>query len=111
MIIATERQRFFGISMMPWIFQRSSRWCRKIGEVDTIDLVNPRRCSRTIRTKAAIQNIKRRLNRRKPLSSRKLARELGISSSSVQRILKNALELQAYKMQIGYEQISETKTQ
>ena len=39
------------------------RWCRKILEVGTIDLVNPRRCSRTIRTKAAIQKIKRRLNR------------------------------------------------
>ena len=73
--------------------------CRRIHEVGTIDLVNPRGCSRTIRTKAAIQKIKRRLNRRKPLFSRKLARQLGISRSSVQRILKNDLELQACKMQ------------
>ena len=35
------------------------RWCRRIREVGTIDLVNPRGCSRTIRTKAAIQKIKR----------------------------------------------------
>ena len=75
------------------------RWCRRILEVGTIDLVNPRGCSRTTRTKAAIQKIKRRLNRRKPLSSRKLDSALGISRSSVQRILKNDLELQAYKMQ------------
>ena len=74
------------------------RWCRRIRKVGTIDLVNPRGCSRTIRTKAAIQKIKRRLNRRKLLSSRKLARELGISRSSVQTILGNDLELQAYKM-------------
>jgi transposase len=31
------------------------RWCRRIREVGTIDLANPRGCSRTIRTKAAIQ--------------------------------------------------------
>ena len=74
-------------------------WCRRIREVGTIDLVNPRGCSRTIRTKATIQKIKRRLNRQKPLSSQKLARELGISRSSVQRILMNDRELQAYKMQ------------
>ena len=38
-------------------------WYRTILEVGTIDLVNPRGCSRTIRTNAAIQKIKRRLNR------------------------------------------------
>ena len=43
--------------------------------------------------------MKRRLYQRKPLSSRKLTRELNISRSSIQRILKNDLELQAYKMQ------------
>ncbi|CAF3679506.1 unnamed protein product [Rotaria socialis] len=75
------------------------RCCRRIREVGTIDLVNSRECSRIIRTKAAIQKVKRRLNRRKPLSSRKLARESGISRSSVQRILKSDLELQAYKIQ------------
>ena len=49
--------------------------------------------------KSSDSNGKRRLNRRKPLSSRKLARELGISRSSVQRILKSDLELQAYQIQ------------
>ena len=33
------------------------------------------------------------------MSSRKLARELSISRSSAQRILKNGLKFQAYKMQ------------
>ena len=75
------------------------RWCRRIREVGTIDLGNPHGCSRTIPTKAAIQKIKRRLNRQKPLFSRKLACELGISRNSVQRTLKNDLELLAYKMQ------------
>ena len=37
-------------------------WCRRIREVGTIDLVNLRGYSRTIRTKAVIQKIKRRLN-------------------------------------------------
>ena len=45
------------------------------------------------------QRFNRRLNRRKPPFPRKLARQLGISPSSVQRILKNDRELQAYKMQ------------
>ena len=75
------------------------RWCRRIYEVGTIDLVNSRGCSGTIWTKAAIQKIKRSLNRRKSLSFRKFARELGISQISVQRMLKNDLELPAYKMQ------------
>ena len=29
--------------------------CRRICEVSTIDLINPRGCSRTIRTKAVVQ--------------------------------------------------------
>ncbi len=60
------------------------------------------------------------------MCSRKLARDLGISRTSVQRILKNDLKLHAYKIQneamltdehkekkssllIGYEQTSEKK--
>ena len=67
--------------------------CRRIREASSINLVNLRGRSRTIRTKAATQKIKRRLNRRKPLFSRKLTCELGISRSNIQRILKNDLEL------------------
>ena len=43
-------------------FSTIERWCRRIHEVSTIDLVNPLECSRTIRTKAVIQKTKRRLN-------------------------------------------------
>ena len=43
--------------------------------------------------------MKTRLNQRNLVSSRKLARELSISRSSVQRILKNDLKLQVYIMQ------------
>ena len=47
---------------------------------------------------AAIQKINRRLNRWKSLFSRKLAGELNISRSSIQRIFKNDRELQVYNM-------------
>ena len=47
------------------------------------------------------QRLRRRLNGRKPLFSRKLARELDISRGGVQRILKNDREIQAYKMRKG----------
>ena len=75
------------------------RWCKSIRESDSIKLTNPPGRPRTIRTKGAIQKIKQRLTRQKRLSSRKLARELGISRTSVQRILKNDLKLQPYKKQ------------
>ena len=42
--------------------------------------------------------MKKPLNQRNSVSPRKLAYELGISRSSVQRILKNDPKLQAYKM-------------
>ena len=76
------------------------RWCRIIRESGSINLSKPSGRPRTIRTKGAIQKVKARLNRQKLVSSRKLARELGISRTTVQRILKNDLELKAYKMQI-----------
>ena len=37
-------------------------YCKRIREVSTINLVNPRGRSRIIRTKVAIQKLKRRLN-------------------------------------------------
>ena len=55
--------------------------------------------SRIIRTKGAIEKVKTRLNRRNLVSSQKFAHGLDISRSSVQRILKNDLKLQAYKTQ------------
>lgn len=55
---------------------------------------------RTIRTKAAIRKVKTRLTRHKKVSSRKLAGELGISRTSVRRILNNDLQLRPYKTRI-----------
>ena len=49
--------------------------------------------SRTIRTKESIKKVKHRLNRKKKVTSRKLAVELNISRTSVRRILKNDLLL------------------
>ena len=85
--------------MIPSVFRRSSGGADGSSTSLLSIFINPHGCSRTIRTKAMIEKIKRRLNRWKSLSSRKLARVLGISRSSAQRILKNDLELQAYKIQ------------
>ena len=65
------------------------RWCRRIRESGSIILSKPLGCLRIIRTKGAIEKVKPRLNRCDLVSPRKLTRELGISRSSVQRILKN----------------------
>ena len=100
------------------------RWCRQIRESGSINSSKPLGRPRIIRTKGAIEKMKTRLNRRNLVSSRKLIRELGISRSSVQRILKNDLKLQPkmnqcpqmsikpkdQNSQTGYEQISEKKT-
>jgi transposase len=75
------------------------RWCKSIRESGSIDLSRSSGRSRTIRTKATIQKVKRRLNRQKGVSTRKLASDLGISRTSVQRVLKDDLQLQAYKTQ------------
>ena len=74
------------------------RWCRSIRNNGSVVLSKSPGRPRTIRTKGAIQKVKSRLSRRKSVSSRKLARELGISRTSVQRVLKYDLHLQAYKV-------------
>jgi len=76
------------------------RWCKMIREDGSINLSSPSGCPRTVRTKATIQNIKRRMKRQKRVSIRKLASELNISRNSVWRVLKNDLQLKAYKKQI-----------
>lgn len=74
------------------------RWCKSIRETGSINLSTSSGRPRTIRTKANIRKVKNRLKREKPLSTRKLALELGISRGSVQRLLKDDLQLQAYKV-------------
>ena len=73
------------------------RWCKMIRETGAINLSNPPGSHRTIRTKAAIQKVKRRLKGSKAVTSRKLALEVNISHASAYRILKNDLQLRAYK--------------
>ena len=75
------------------------QWCRRIRQSGSINLFKPPDRPRIIRTKGTIEKVKTRLNRRNLVSFRELARELGISQSSVQRILKNDLQLQAYEVQ------------
>ncbi|CAF4313023.1 unnamed protein product [Didymodactylos carnosus] len=63
-----------------------------------ISLSKPPGLQRTIRIKGTIAKIKQRLNRKRKVSSRKLAAELSISRTSVRRILKKHLECWAYKV-------------
>ena len=57
----------------------TERWCKAVRETGSINLSSPPGRQRTIRTKGTIEKIKHRLERRKPVSSRKIARQLGIS--------------------------------
>ena len=77
----------------------TKRQCKAIRDTGSIDLSSPSGCQTTIRTKGAIEEITHRLERRKPLSSRRTTRQLGISRSSIRRILRNDLGLRAYKIQ------------
>ena len=74
-------------------FRTIERWCKDVRDTDSIDLSSPPGRQRTI------QKIKHRLEQRKPVSSRKTARQLDISRTSVRRILKNDLGLRAHKIQ------------
>ena len=74
------------------------RWRGRIYESGSINLCKSPGRPKIIRTKGAIEKVKTPFNRRNLVLSRKLAHELVISRSSVQRILKNDLKLQAYKM-------------
>ena len=71
-----------------------------IRNTGSIELSAPLGCPRLVRTKEMIQKVKRSLNRKKQLSTRKLAIELEISRSSVRRILTDDLGCQAYKKRL-----------
>ena len=76
------------------------RWCNMIGKTGAIQLSAPPDPPRTIRTKQIIQKVKKRLKRKKKVSSRVLAHELSISRTSVRRILKDGLQYHAYKVRV-----------
>ena len=69
------------------------RWCIAVRNTLSINLSSPPGRQRTNRTKGTIQKIKHRRERRKPLSSRKTARQLGIPRTSNRKILRNDLGL------------------
>ena len=74
------------------------RWCKMIREAGSIELPTSPGRSPIIRTKESFKKVKHRLNRKKKVTSRKLAVELNISRTSVRRILKNELLLRPYKI-------------
>src|SRR5690349_20289681 len=51
----------------------------------------------SVSTKAAIKNVRERLRRNPARSIRKLSKEVSISRTSLQRIVKNRLAMKAYK--------------
>ena len=78
-------------------YRTVKRWCQMIRETGAIDLSKPSACHRTVRTKAAIQRIKRKSKGGKRISWRKLALEIDMSFSSAYRILRKDLKMKPYK--------------
>ena len=72
------------------------RWCKMINKTGAINLSKPPGSIRTIRTKAAIQNVKSRLKRKRKVSQRVLAKELQMSKKSARRILIDDLGYRSY---------------
>ena len=78
-------------------YRTVKRWCKMIRETGAIDLSKLSGCHRTVRTKAAIQKIKRKSKVGKRISCRKLALEMDMSFSSAYRILREDLKMKPYK--------------
>ena len=72
-------------------------WIKMINTAGSITLSSPPGCSRTVRTRAAIVKVKKRLNQKKRVSTRKLTKEMNISRRSIQRILREDLGCKPYK--------------
>ena len=64
------------------------RWLKQIRAIGTIDTSNPPGASRTIRTKATIQKVRRSFSKGKKIPERILARELKTSKTSIHRLLR-----------------------
>ncbi|CAF1938211.1 unnamed protein product, partial [Rotaria magnacalcarata] len=62
-----------------------------INTTGPITLSSPPSCPRTVRTNAVIVKVKNRLNQKKRVSTQKLAKDMNISRTSVQRILREGL--------------------
>jgi hypothetical protein len=86
------------------------RWCKMIRNTGSIQLSTSPGGPRFARTIKTIQKVKHKLDQKKMVSVRCLANEYGISKSSAHRILKEDLELHAYKMTIKPKLTDERKS-
>ncbi len=77
------------------------RWCKMIRDTGSIQLSTPSAGPRLARTSKTIQKVKHKLDQKKMVSVRRVAKEYGISKSSAHRLLTEDLGLHAYKMTIG----------
>ena len=73
------------------------RWCKSIRETGEINLQRSTGRPRIIRTNATIQKVRKKTNKKPQLSARKMALEMGLSETTVRRVLKDDLKLKAYK--------------
>jgi transposase len=74
------------------------RWCKMIRDTGAIQLSTPPGGPRFARTSKTIQKVKHKLDQKKMVSVRRLAKEYNISKSNAHRILKEDLGLHTYKM-------------
>ena len=75
-------------------------WIKMINTTRSIILSSSPGCQRTARTKAAIVKVENRLNQKKQVSTRKLAKEMNTSRQSIQWILFEDLGCKMYKKTI-----------
>ena len=74
------------------------RWCKMIDQTGTVSTSHSPACPRIIRTSATIDKVRNRLKGRGRVSARKLSKELKLSCTSIQRILKDDLRFFPYKI-------------
>ena len=71
-----------------------------IRDISKITLFKSTGHLRTVRTAANIRKVKHRHDRLQVISCRKIARDLKISRTSAQRILKDDLKLKSYRIKV-----------
>ena len=76
------------------------RWCKMIRDTGKITLFKSIDRLRTVRTAANIRKMKHRHDRLQVFSCRKIARDLRISRTTAQRILKDDLKLKSYRIKV-----------
>ena len=74
------------------------RWCKMIDQIGTVSTSRLPGCPRIIRTSVTIEKVKNRLKGAGRVSTRKLSKELKLSRTSIQRILKDNLRYFSYKI-------------